>query len=269
MKGASVRARRTLVGRDGTDLGERIVPEETPVAFTFDRTTYAVMMATPADLEDFAIGFSFTERLIMQADEIGELETVELSNGIELRMVLGSVRGEQLAARSRRFAGPAGCGLCGIESLDEAVMAPPKTASSLAVEPATVFRAMQELRNHQPVNAQTRGVHAAGFWSPAINGFVAVREDVGRHNALDKLAGALLRADVSPSNGFIVLTSRVSIELVQKCAVLGCPLLVAISVPTSLALKTAEAANLTLAAIARDDSFEVFTHPERIAVHVD
>jgi FdhD protein len=124
---------------------------------------------------------------------------------------------------------------------------------------------MAELRRHQPVSTETRGVHAAGFWSTKKNGFVAVREDVGRHNALDKLAGALLRPETNAADGFLALTSRVSIELVQKAAVLGCPLLVAISVPTALALKTAETAGLTLAAIARDDSFEIFTHPERIA----
>jgi FdhD protein len=176
-----------------------------------------------------------------------------------------------LERRARRFAGPAGCGLCGIESLEEAVAPPPVVRSSLKVSAEIVFRAMNELRRHQPLNAETRGMHAAGFWSLNKCRFLAVREDVGRHNALDKLAGALLRSGADPSEGFLALTSRVSIELVQKAAVLGCPMLVAISVPTALALETAVAANLTLAAIARDDSFEVFTHPERIAIaaHVD
>jgi FdhD protein len=224
------------------------------------------MMASPADLEDFAVGFSFTERIAGGSADIGELEVVELPKGIELRMTLANSRLEHLEARARRFAGPAGCGLCGIESLDAAVSLPPDVISSLSVDSATVFRAMQELRDHQPINALTRGVHAAGFWSLAADGFVAVREDVGRHNAFDKLAGALLRAGVPAHDGFIVLTSRVSIELVQKCAVLGCPLLVAISVPTSLALRVADAANLTLVAIARYDSFEVFSQPHRIRV---
>jgi FdhD protein len=261
-----VRVRRSLIRKDGDVRGERAIPEETPVAFTYDRQSYAVMMATPADLEDFAVGFSITERIILRTSDINNIEVVELDKGIELRMTLREDRKAQLDSRARRFAGPAGCGLCGIESLDEAVASPPTVTSKLKLDSETVFHAMTELRHHQPVNAETRGVHAAGFWSMKRNSFVAVREDVGRHNALDKLAGALLRENVCPSEGLLALTSRVSIELVQKAAVLGCPVLVAISVPTALALKTADVAGLTLAAIARDDSFEVFTHPERIAV---
>jgi FdhD protein len=229
MRPAAARVHRYLVDRQGCAVGDRAVPEEIPVAFTFDRKTYAVMMASPADLEDFAIGFSFTERIVRGPTDIGEIEVVELPKGVELRMTLAGSRLEQLQKRARRFAGPAGCGLCGIESLEEAVSPPPDVTSSLTVDSATIFRAMQELRDHQPLNALTRSVHAAGFWSLAADGFAAVREDVGRHNALDKLAGALLRACMRPDDGFIVLTSRVSIELVQKCAILGCPLLVAIS----------------------------------------
>jgi FdhD protein len=261
-----VRVHRRLISRESEARGERAIPEETPIAFTYDRQAYAVMMASPADLEDFAYGFSFTERIISRSSDIVDLEIVELDKGIELRMTLAADRTQQLQSRARRFAGPAGCGLCGIESLGEAVAPPPALRSNLKADSQTVFRAMAELRQHQPVNAETRGVHAAGFWSTKEERFVAVREDVGRHNALDKLAGALLRANVNPADGFLALTSRVSIELVQKAAVLGCPMLIAISVPTVLALKTAEAAGLTLAAIARDDSFEVFAHPERILV---
>ncbi|MBV8800545.1 MAG: formate dehydrogenase accessory sulfurtransferase FdhD [Alphaproteobacteria bacterium] len=263
---SAVRVRRRLISRERAEAGERSIPEETPIAFTYDRQTYAVMMASPADLEDFAYGFSFTEGLITKTGDITDLEILELDKGIELRMTLAEERNEKLQSRARRFAGPAGCGLCGIESLEEAVAPPPTVGSMLKVDSGTVFRAMAELRRHQPVNAETRGVHAAGFWSAKKQSFSAVREDVGRHNALDKLAGALLRANADAAEGFLALTSRVSIELVQKAAVLGCPMLVAISVPTALALKTADAAGFTLAAIARDDSFEVFTHSERIEV---
>jgi FdhD protein len=262
----SVRVRRRLVSRERDAGGERAIPQETPVAFTYDRQTYAVMMASPADLEDFAYGFSFTERIVTRASDIAELEVIELDKGVELRMTLGAARTQQLQVRARRFAGPAGCGLCGIESLEEAIASPPIVTARLKVDSGTVFRGMAALRTHQPVNTETHGVHAAGFWSMKKNGFVAVREDVGRHNALDKVAGALLRAHTNSAEGFIALTSRVSIELVQKAAVLGCPILVAISVPTALALKMADVAGITLAAIARDDSFEVFTHSERIAV---
>jgi FdhD protein len=266
MRKAAVRVRRSLFSRRGAARGERSIPEETPIAFTYGRKTYAVMMASPSDLEDFAYGFSFTERIIERAEDIASLDIVEVEKGIELRMELVRDRGEHLEGRARRFAGPAGCGLCGIESLDEAVATPLTIDSKLKLDSAVMFRAMMELRKHQPVNDETRGVHAAGFWSSTRNAFVAVREDVGRHNALDKLAGALVRASADPAEGFLALTSRVSIELVQKAAILGCPMLVAISVPTALALRTAEAANMTLAAIARDDSFEIFTHPERIKV---
>jgi FdhD protein len=262
-----VRVRRRLISRDHEAGGERLIPKETPIAFTYGRQTYAVMMASPADLDDFAIGFSFTERIIASLTDITELDVVELDKGVELRISLAVDCTHQLQSRARRFAGPAGCGLCGIESLAEAVAPPPSLSPTLQVAPGTIFRAMTELREYQPVNAETRGVHAAGFWSAKTNGFVAVREDVGRHNALDKLAGALLRANINPADGFLALTSRVSIELVQKAAVLGCPMLVAISVPTALALETAGAAGLCLAAIARDDSFEVFTHAEAITMN--
>jgi FdhD protein len=261
-----VRVRRRLVSREHDTGGKRLIPDERPVALTYNRQTYAVMMTTPADLEDFAFGFSVTERIVSRASDIADLAIVELDKGIELRMTLGADRKVQLESRARRFAGPAGCGLCGIESLEEAVATPPVLNSTLKLDSDTVFRGMAELRKHQPMNTETHGVHAAGFWSMKKNGFIAVREDVGRHNALDKLAGALLRAQINPAEGFLALTSRVSIELVQKAAVLGCPMLIAISVPTALALKTAEAAGITLAAIARDDSFEVFTRPECIAV---
>jgi FdhD protein len=260
------RVRRRLFSRERDASGERAIPEETPIAFTYGQKTYAVMMASPSDLEDFAYGFSLTEGIISSAKSIRELEIIELDKGIELRMNLAQDRKAKLDGRARRFAGPAGCGLCGLESLEEAIAAPPLVQAKLKVDSDMVFRTMAELRDHQPINAETRGVHAAGFWSIKKNGLVAVREDVGRHNALDKLAGALLRADANPAEGFLALTSRVSIELVQKAAMLGCPMLVAISVPTALALKTADAAGLTLAAIARDDSFEVFTHSERISV---
>ena len=262
---AVMRAPRTLFAKSTVSAGDRPIPEETPIAFTYDRSTYVVMMASPADLEDFAAGFSLTEGIIESPAEIASLEVVDIGKGIELRMELRDARDAELRSRRRRIAGPAGCGLCGLESLEAATAPPRRVEADLRVKAGTIFEAMSALRGHQQMNAETHAVHAAGFWSVADRRIVAAREDVGRHNALDKLAGALARSNTDPASGFVVMTSRVSIELVQKSAMIGTPLLVAVSVPTALALREADAANLTIAAVARDDSFEVFTHPERIA----
>ena len=257
-------ALRTLVTRDTASAGTRTIPEETAICFTYGSATFAVMMATPADIEDFALGFSLTEGIVDRAAEITAIEVVQHERGIEARMTLSDSRSEQLESRRRRLAGPAGCGLCGIESLEAAVRPARKVGADLHVRPHTVFTALSAIREQQHLNSATHAVHAAGLWSPHHDGLVAVREDVGRHNALDKLAGALARGNITPDMGFIVLSSRLSIELVQKAAAVGCPMLVAVSAPTNYALRAADQAGMTLVAIARDDSFEVFTHPERI-----
>ena len=259
-----VRARRTRIGRADESAGQRPLPEETPIAFTYARQTQAVMLASPSDLEDFAVGFSFTERIVAAPDEIEELEIVDLANGIELRVALVGDRATQIEARRRHMAGPAGCGLCGIESLDAAAVPPPVVRAEVKVESVDIFRALAALRDHQPVNDETRGVHAAGFWSPMANHFLAVREDVGRHNALDKLAGAIARSAVDASQCALVITSRVSVEMVQKAAAIGAPLLIAVSAPTALAVRTAEAANITLIGVARHSDWEMYTHRNRI-----
>ena len=253
-----------VVARERTEAGTRTVPEETAIAFTYGRATYAVMMATPADLEDFAVGFSLSEGIVARADEIAEFEILHRPLGIELRMALAGGRAEALESRRRSMAGPAGCGLCGIESLSAAVRRPPRVRDDFRVAPTTIFKAMSALRTAQPLNEETRAVHGASFWALENDGFVAVREDVGRHNALDKLLGALARDGQGVTRGFIALTSRVSIELVQKAASIGASMLVAVSAPTAYAHRAADEAGLTLAAVARDDSFEVFTHGERI-----
>jgi len=241
----------------------RAIPEETPVAFTYNRATHAVMLATPSDLEDFAVGLSLSEGIIDRPADIGALEVIALPRGIELRMDLRPDRMDALTRRHRHMAGASGCGLCGIESLDEAIRPVPRVESAARFPPSAILAAMASLHPGQVLNDQTHGVHAAGFWTVA-DGLVALREDVGRHNALDKLMGALALRDTVAGRGILLLTSRVSVEMVQKAAVLGAPVMAAISVPTALAVRVAEQAGITLIAIARADGFEVFTHSHRI-----
>jgi FdhD protein len=258
------RVARSAWRAQGLTDGERVIPEEAAVAFTYNGGTYAVMMATPQDLEDFAVGFSHTEGIISSGDEIRHFEIIEDDIGVELRMWLSDARAAALGERRRHLAGPTGCGLCGIESLAEALRPPPRVRATETFTPADIMRALEALAPRQELNLQTRAVHAAAFWEPGA-GLVAVREDVGRHNALDKLGGALLRQGIAGQTGLVLLTSRVSVEMVQKAAVLGVPVLVAVSAPTALVVRTAEAAGITLVAIARGDGFEVFAHPRRIA----
>jgi FdhD protein len=247
----------------GAVESRRIIPEETAIAFSYDGGTYAVMMATPQNLEDFAFGFSATEGLISSPAQIRQLDIVEHDSGVELRMWLAEPRAAALGERRRHLAGPTGCGLCGIESLDEAVRPVARVRAGDTFTPADIMRALEALPPRQELNRQTRAVHAAAYWRQDA-GLLAVREDVGRHNALDKLAGALMRNSLTGHGGMVVLTSRVSVEMVQKTAIIGAPLIVAVSAPTALAVRTAEAAGITLVAVARGDGFEVFTHPQRV-----
>ena len=238
----------------------RALPEEVAVALTFNGTTQAVMMATPGDLIDFAYGFAMTEG-IAQPAQIESIEIVAAENGLDVQIWLTSDAETRLAKRRRTMAGPVGCGLCGIDSLDEATRKlPPVPASSFVMSPAEIMAAMASLPGSQPLHDATRAVHAAGFYN---GGLIAVREDVGRHNALDKLAGHLIRHPHPP--GAVVLTSRVSIDMVQKVAALGAPILIAVSAPTGHAVALADAAGITLIALARPDRFECFTHTNRIA----
>jgi len=245
------------------ERGARRVPEETPVALTYNGGTYAVMMATPQDLQDFAVGFSLSEGIVRSAHEILSLDVIELDDGIELRMWLEPATAARISERRRQIAGPTGCGLCGIDSIAEAIRPAAIVTGGLRVSATDITTAMQALPPLQDLHIETRAVHAAAFWVPT-HGIVALREDVGRHNALDKLAGAVARDGIAADRGMVLLTSRVSVELVQKTAAMGATVLVAVSAPTALAVRMAEAAGITLVAVARSDGFEIFTHPGRV-----
>jgi FdhD protein len=258
-----LRVARTSWRGGNAATGERAIPEETAIAFTYNRFAYAVMMATPADLEDFAIGFSLAEGVVASRDEIKDIEVVPSAKGIELRLWIAEARIAAFTARRRYIAGPTGCGLCGVESLAEAMRPPPRVTSEFCARAEDLAVAVASLTELQRLNRQTHAVHAAAFWEPR-RGIIVLREDVGRHNALDKLAGALGQSATSAAHGAILLTSRVSVEMIQKAAVLGAPIVAAVSAPTALALRVAEAARITLVAIARDDGFEIFTHGDRI-----
>ena len=250
-------------------MGTRAIPEESAIAFSYNGGCYAVMMASPQDLTDFAYGFSLTEQIVTSPNEIERLDIVEEEHGIELRMWLSDQCGTAYRERRRHLAGPTGCGLCGVESLSEALRVPPVVHSRATFRPEDIMQALDALGLGQALNRKTNGVHAAGFWSREECGLIEVREDVGRHNALDKLAGALACRSMLATNGFVIFTSRVSIEMVRKAAMIGVPLVVAISAPTALAVRVAEAAGITIVAVARKDGFEVFTHPHRILPEVE
>ncbi|HYF86756.1 formate dehydrogenase accessory sulfurtransferase FdhD [Azospirillum sp.] len=241
---------------EGADV-EWQVPEETAVAFEYNGRSHAVMMATPADLEDFALGFSLAEEIVGSAADIEKISVRETPLGFVVNLTVDPLRLLRGSLRSRSMEGRSGCGLCGVDSLVHAVREPRKIETSLEVDPAAVAAAFRALPDHQPMNRANRSVHAAAWCAP--DGTIRLaREDVGRHNALDKLIGAVVRSGADPATGFVVMTSRCSFELVQKTAAVGIPLLATISAPTALALELARNANLTLGALSRRDTVILF-----------
>ncbi|WCJ62144.1 formate dehydrogenase accessory sulfurtransferase FdhD [Agrobacterium tumefaciens] len=258
------RVARTALREGALATGERAVPEEVPVAFSYGGSTHAVMMASPADLIDFAVGFSLTEGIISMRSEIQAIEVVEAGQGYDVQVDLTDAEADALRARRRHMAGPVGCGLCGIESIEQAVrVVPDLSGVKSSAHGNDIVAAVKALNDAQTLNRETRAVHGAGFYN-SREGLLAAREDVGRHNALDKLAGAVVNAGVSAQTGIVAVTSRLSVEMVQKTAILGCPVLAAISAPTALAIETADRAGITLVALVRGEDFEIFTRADRI-----
>lgn len=244
----------------------RDVAVEAPVNIMYGPTPFAVMMTTPRDLIDFAYGFSLTEGVIARAEQIHRVEVRPQERGIELHIALAPGMSARALDRERNTVGRTGCGLCGIDKLDALPMTTPTPRARHDVHLDAVHRALEALERNQTLNALTHAVHAAA-WCRADGSLVAVREDVGRHNALDKVLGALLRVDHAAADGFLVITSRCSFEMVEKAAAYGASTIVAISAPTSLAIERAVLHDMTLLAVARRDSVLVFHGAD--CVHAD
>ena len=249
---------------DGTSRDRfDVLAGEVPVALVYNGVSHAVMMASPADLEDFARGFSLCEGIIETAAEIRGVEAVPHEKGIELQIDLAPQSFWRLKDRRRTLAGRTGCGLCGLESLAQVARDLPRVSGDGKIALGAIRRALAALPEAQTYNAQAHALHAAAYCN-ADGKVLILREDVGRHNALDKLIGAVGKAKIDPGSGFCVITSRCSVEMVQKAAIAGFPILVAVSAPTLMARRVAEEANITLLALARDDSARGVTHQQRI-----
>lgn len=239
------------------------VAEEVPVAFVYNGRPHAVMMATPADLEEFALGFSLTEGIIGAADECARVEVAEALAGIELRIGIPPARAALLEDRVRELTGRTGCGLCGAQTLEAAVRHPAPVGEPRPIDERALLRALDDLQGLQTINAATGATHAAA-WARSDGEIALVREDVGRHNALDKLVGAAARGNIDLGGGFLLVTSRASFEIVMKAATVGIGIVVAISAPTALAIALAAQANVTLVGFARSEGFSIYAHPQRI-----
>jgi formate dehydrogenase accessory protein FdhD len=247
----------------GEETLDEIVAEEVAIALVYNGVSHAVMMATPCDLEDFARGFSLTERIVEKPSEIYDIEIEPVGRGIEVRLTVANQRMAGLQERRRTLAGRTGCGLCGVDSLDEAMRPVSVLTTKEAVSRRAIQRAMAALPAEQRINRQNGATHAAG-WATADGTLIAVREDVGRHNALDKLGGALARRGGQAPGGFVVVTSRCSYEMVHKAAALGAAAIAAVSAPTSLAIETAEQAGIALVAFVREGRLTVYATADRI-----
>jgi len=252
-----------LAERDG-DMETVTLAEEVPVALVYNGRSHAVVMCTPLDLEDLAAGFSVTEGIVRDATGLERVEVVRASHGIELQIQIPMSRHERLSERSRTLMARTACGLCGIETINDAMRVPEHVIHSLDISRDALFLAAQDLGARQTINNETSTVHAAA-WANQFGEIQLVREDVGRHNALDKLFGAMLRTSTPIRDGFVVITSRASYEMVQKAAVCGVEILAAVSRPTGLAVRFAQQTGVTLVALLRGRSANVYANPQRIS----
>jgi len=239
------------------------IAEEVPIALLYNDRPHVVMMATPRDLDDFALGFSLSEAVIGAAGELESIETQTLLEGIEVRLRIPEVRAEALESRHRNLTGRTSCGLCGAQALEDAVRQPPPVGDGPRIDADILQHALAQLHDRQPLNVATGATHAAA-WVHANGEIVLLREDVGRHNALDKVIGAMAKSGENADEGFLIVTSRASYEMVQKSATVGITLLAAISAPTALAIHLAEETRVTLIGFARAEGHVVYANPQRI-----
>lgn len=237
--------------------------EETPVALEYNGISHATMLATPADLEDFALGFSLSEGIIDSAADVRGIDVAPQCDGIVVQLEISSACEARLKSRRRAMAGRTGCGLCGVETLPEVLRPVPPVAAGAPLRAQAVLAAMRDMRARQRLHDLTGATHAAG-WAGADGTIALLREDVGRHNALDKLVGALARHGLAAASGMVLVSSRASFEMVQKTAAAGVPVLAAVSAPTALAVRLAQEANITLLGFLRNDDATLYAHPERI-----
>ena len=242
-----------------------ILAEEVPIALVYNGRPHVVVMGTPTDLEDLAIGFSRTEEIVDDSSLIERVDVVRASHGVELQIHIPEANAARLEHRTRGIVSRTGCGLCGVESINDLLHVPARVGARLHVSADTLSTVSAELSLRQTINNETSTVHAAG-WATSGGELRVVREDVGRHNALDKVLGALGRMRIDPSGGFIVVTSRASYEMVQKAATCGVEMLAAISRPTGLAIRCAEAADMTLFGLLRGKTANIYCRPERVLV---
>lgn len=253
------------VSADQVSTRDERIAEESAIALVYNDEPHAVMMASPLDLDDFALGFSLSERIIDEPAELLDRRIQPLARGVQVSLRIPESRWQRLRERSRSLDGRSGCGICGTREIEQVLAPPRRVPAGVRITPHAIGQALQALGQNQPLNAATGAVHAAA-WARLDGSLTALREDVGRHNALDKLIGALARGPAPAEPGFLLLTSRASYEMVSKAANAGMSIMVAISAPTSLAVEFADECGMTLIGFARDARFTIYTRPGRIGL---